>query len=237
MSLRPIRQAVIVTGAAGGVGTSLVASGIALGLADSGEPVGLIDLAGDLAGAWRVPPDRTIDDLLPVIDELEPRHIELVAHRHPSSVALMLGAPAGVTGDGWSRQAAARLLECAATLGMLVIDAGSAVGEPAQEACTSGRVVVVAAKTIAGARSVRARLDGLRSACRAGEPLLVVNRGVGRDHLSTRAFARAVGYPVAVELGRFDRDADDLGAGRWPGGRRRSLTTAIDALVRAVRAG
>ncbi len=237
VSRRHTPQVVVVIGAAGGVGTSVVAGGIALALADSGEPAGLLDLVGDLAGAWRVPPDRTIDDLLPVIDELEPRHVQLVAHRHPSNVALMLGRPAGVSGDGWGRQAAARLLDCAATLGVLVVDAGNAVGPSAQEACTHGRVVVVAAKTIAGARSARVRLDGLRSASRAGEPLLVVNGGVGRDHLSTRAFSRAVGYPVAVELGRGDRDADDLGAGRWPGRRRRSLASAMDVLVGAVRAG
>lgn len=236
ISRRPAWR-VVVVGAAGGVGTSLVAGGIALALADAGEPVGLLDLAGDLAGAWRVPPDRTIDDLLPVIDELEPRHVELVAHRHPSKVALLLGAPVGLTSEEWSRRAAARLLECAATLGVLVVDAGAAMGAPAQEACAGGRVVVAAAKTIAGARSARARLDRLRAASGSGEPILVVNGGVGRDHLSTRAFSRAVGYPVAVELGRVDRDADDLGTGRWPGRRRRSLAGAFDVLIRAVRAG
>jgi Flp pilus assembly CpaE family ATPase len=235
-SVRRIRR-VVVVGAAGGVGTSLVAGGIALGLADSGESVGLLDLGGDLAGAWRVPPDRTIDDLLPVIDELEPRHVELVALRHPSKVRLMLGPPAGAIGDGWGRPAFARLFECAATLGALVVDAGTRVGTPAEEACTGGRVVIVAAKTTAGARSARARLERLRSASRPAEPLLVVNRGVGRDHLSTRAFSRAVGHPVAVELGRVDRDADDLGAGRWPGRRPRSLATAIDALVRSLGTG
>jgi pilus assembly protein CpaE len=237
VAFRPAGQVVAVIGAGGGVGTSLVAGGIALRLADCGEPVGLLDLVGDLAGAWRVPPDRTIEDLLPVIDELEPRHVELVAHRHPSRVALLLGAPAGVTGDAWSRQAATRLLKCAGTLGVLVVDAGTAVSAPAQAACSSGRVVVVAAQTIAGVRSTRTQLDRLRFASGAGEPLLVVNRGVGRDHLSTRAFSRAVGYPVAVELGRVERDADDLGAGRWTGRRRRSLASAIDELVRAVRAG
>lgn len=230
-------QVVAVIGAAGGVGTSLVAGAIALALADSGEPAGLLDLVGDLAGAWRVPPDRTIDDLVPVIAELEPRHVELVAHRHPSGVALLLAAPAGVTEGAWSRQAAVRLLDCASTLGVLVVDAGTVSATPAQAACTSDRVVIVAAKTIAGARSARTRLDRLRSANRQGDPLLVVNRGVGRDHLSTRAFSRAVGYPVATELGRFDRDADDLGGGRWPGRRRRSLTPAIDVLARAVRGG
>jgi Flp pilus assembly CpaE family ATPase len=236
ISRRSTRRVVVVIGAAGGVGTSLVAGGIALGLADSGEPVGLLDFAGDLAGAWRVPRDRTIDDLLPVIEELEPRHVDLVALRHPSKVALMLGPMAGATGDGWSRSAVTRLLECATTLGAIVVDAGTRAGTPADEACTRGRVVIVAAQTVAGVRSARVRLDRLRSASRVLEPLLVANRGVGRDHLSARAFSRAVGYPVAAELGRFDRDADDLGTGRWPARRRRSLVTPIYALVQSVRA-
>lgn len=227
---------IVVVGAAGGVGTSLVAGGLALGLADAGEPVRLLDLAGDLAGAWRVPPDRTIDDLLPVIDELDPQHVEIVALRHRSNVKLILGPPNGGPDSRWDRHAAIRLLDCAGDVDVLVVDAGTGVGVPAEVACGRGRVVVVAAQTLAGARSARARIARVRSVGQAGEPVIVANRGVGRDHITTRTFVRAVGHPVAVELGRVDRDADELGSGRWPAGRRRSLVSAMEALVHMVRA-
>jgi Flp pilus assembly CpaE family ATPase len=232
---RQSTRRIVVVGAAGGVGTSLVAGGLALGLADAGEPVRLLDLAGDLAGAWGVPPDRTIDDLLPVIDELERRHVEIVALRHPSNVTLILGPPAGGPDSRWDRPAVIRLLDCAGAVDALVVDAGTGVGVPAEAACGRGRLVVVTAQTLAGARSARARIARVGSVGQMGEPIVVANRGVGRDHLNTRTFARALGHPVAVELGRVDREADALGSGRWPAGRRRSLVGAMAALVHMVR--
>ena len=228
----------VVLGAAGGVGATMVACAIALALADAAEAVGLLEFdfdRGDLAGAWGIPPDRTIDDLAPVVGELERHHVELIAHRHASNVALLLRPGAASRADVWDRPATARLLDRAETLGVVVVDAGCARGAYIEEACAqAGHVVIVATQTIAGARRLRALIDQLGCQAVPGELLLVANRGVGRDHLSARGFARAVGHATTVDLPRSDRDADDLGAGRWPGRRRRSLTSAIDELVDAM---
>ena len=236
----PASGALVVLGAAGGVGATMVACGIALALADAGEAVALLEFdfgRGDLAGAWGIPPDRTIDDLAPVVGELERHHVELIAHRHPSNVALLLRPEAASCADVWDRPATARLLVRAGTLGAVVVDAGCARGTYVEEACTqAGRVVIVAAQTIAGARRARSLVDQLRSRGVSGELYVVANRGVGRDHLSGRFFARAVGQAATVELPRSDRDADDLGAGRRPSRQRQSLASAIDALVDALRA-
>lgn len=229
---RPSRV-ITVIGAAGGVGASLVACGIALGLADDRERVCLINFAGDLAGAWGIPPDRTLDDLTPVLGELEPRHVEVIALRHRSNVALLLGSPTG--SHMWDRPAVSRLLTCSTALGELVIDAGVGTGPGAVESVVRGRVVIVAAQTIPGARAGRSRLDLIRSLDLRDEPLLVANRGVGRDHLSVRTFVRATGHPVAVELPRAERDADALGAGLRPRRRRGSLLAAFDELIARVR--
>ena len=236
----PPSGALVVLGAAGGVGATMVACGIALALADGAESVGLIEFdfaRGDLAGAWGIPPDRTIDDLAPVVGELERHHVELVAHRHAANVSLLL-RPAGPShADVWDRPATARLLDRARALGAVVVDGGCARGAHVEEACAqAGRVVIVAAQTITGARRTRSLIDQLRSLGVSAELHVVANRGVGRDHLGGRSFASAVGHAVIVELPRCDRDADDLGTGHRPGRRRRSLTSAIDAIVAAVRA-
>lgn len=238
---RPTTRVLVVLGAAGGVGATMVACALALGLADAAAPVGLLEFdfeRGDLAGAWGVPADRTIDDLAPVVKELERHHVELVAHRHASNVAVVLGHGRAGRGGTWDRPATSRLLDRAATLGAVVVDAGCSHAAHVEEACAqAGQVVVVAAPTIAGARRVRALLGNLQRWELAGELLLVANRGAGRDHLSARAFARAVGRAVTVDLPRSDREAADLGAGRWPARRRRSLRSAIDDLVDLARAG
>lgn len=232
--------ALVVLGAAGGVGATMVACGIALALAGGAESVALVELdfaRGDLAGAWGIPPDRTIDDLAPVIGELERHHVELIANRHASNVALLLRPADPSHADVWDRPATARLLERTGALGAVVVDGGCARGAHIEEAFAhAGHVVIVAAQTIAGARRTRFLIDQLRSRGASGELHIVANRGVGRDHLSGRSFAGAVGHPVVMELPRSDRDADDIGAGIRPGRRRRSLTSAIAELVDAMRA-
>lgn len=236
----PAAKVLVVLGAAGGVGATMVACAIALGLADAAVAAGLLEFdfeRGDLAGAWGVPADRTIDDLVPVVGELERHHVELIAHRHTSNVALLLGPGRVSHVDVWDRPATSRLLDRARTLGVVVVDAGCSRDARVEEACAQARsVVVVAAPTIAGARRVRALSDSLKAWGVAGRMLLVANRGVGRDQLTTRGFARAVGRAATAELPRSDRDADAVGSGRWPGSRRRPLASAIADLVDAVRA-
>lgn len=235
----PNTRVLVVLGAAGGVGATMVACALALGLAEAAAPVGLLEFdfeRGDLAGAWGVPADRTIDDLAPVVKELERHHVELVAHRHAPNVAVVLGHGSACCGGTWDRPATSRLLDRAGILGTVVVDAGCSHAAHVEEACAQARqIVVVAAPTIAGARRVRALIGNLQRWEVAGELLLVANRGVGRDYLTGRAFAHAAGRAVTVELPKSDREAVDLGAGRWPGRRRRSLRSAIDDLVDLMR--
>ncbi len=227
----------VVLGGAGGVGATFVACGVALASAAAGEPVALAELdleRGDLAGAWGIPAERTLDDLTRVIDELVPTHIELVCHSHESGVSVLLSPRRPGASRVWDAPATRILLRSARMLGPVVVDAGASLGAHIQEACRQAdRVVVVAAPTLTGARRTRAVLDILGSWQVVGARCLVVNRGVGRDQLAARVFARAVGLPVTTELPSCDADADAVGAGRWPGRRRgRGLAEGFASLAR-----
>ena len=71
----------------------LVACGLALAAAAAGRPSRLPNSTWSAVtspGAWGVPPQRTIDDLTTVIDELMPSHVEMVCHPHASGVWLLL---------------------------------------------------------------------------------------------------------------------------------------------------
>jgi pilus assembly protein CpaE len=226
----------VVLGATGGVGATLVACGIALGCATLGTATALAEFdleRGDIAGAWGVPPERTLDDLTAVIDELVPSHVEMVCHPHPSGVSLLLAPRRARAAASWDEQATRLLLQGTRMLGAVVVDAGASLGPHVEEACHQAqRIVMVAAPTLAGARRARALESILDSWTVRGEQCLVVNRGVGRDHLSARGFARAVAREISAELPRSPADADAIESGRWPTGRaRRTIRTALGTLI------
>jgi len=226
---------VVVLGAAGGCGTTLLAGGIGLAWARAGRAACLVELdleGGDLAGSWGVPADRTLADLAPVADELTAGHLRQVAFPHGSGLAVLLAPAHPGAGAPWDG-VAARLLRVAAEERTVVADAGSGLAAAAAAAVGAARTIVVTCPaSVAGARRARRMAEhlGQLGAADAG---LAVRRGP-RDELSPRAVARAAGMTVAAELPWADREGQELSAGRWPTGRRRRLAPAIAALAEAV---
>ena len=232
----PVHPLTVVMGAAGGVGATLLACGLALAWADEGRPVALAELdleRGDIAGAWGVPPERTIDDLTRVIDELLPTHVEMVCHPHESGVLLLLAPRRASAGTQWDEGATRLLLHSTRMLGEVIVDVGASLGPHVQEACRQAhRIVLVSSPTVACARRSRSLLAALETWAVDADRCVVVNRGIGRDHLSARGFGRAVGHSIAGELPASGGEADDLEAGRWSARRRKGgLTAAVAALA------
>ncbi len=225
---------IAVVGACGGGGASTVAGGLALALKEQEGGARLVDLDfawGDLHGGWGVPRDRTIHDLSAVRDELTPEQVEMVLCHHPSGVRLALSPGSAEAAGGWDVDAISRLLSGTAAGAPTVVDVGRVDPSLMLAACTSAsRCLVVAPRTIRGARGVGGVLDMLGSGVE-----VVVNLS-GRDaDISLRSFRRLVGCPVRCELPRSPLEAEWIGSGRRPRGRRRPLRDAIDALTR--RAG
>jgi pilus assembly protein CpaE len=85
-----------VCGARGGAGATFVATHLAAAFARRGRRCVLVDLDvvfADASAAIGVPteePPRTVSDLLPLGDEVSPRHVEEVLWRHPGGFGVLL---------------------------------------------------------------------------------------------------------------------------------------------------
>jgi Flp pilus assembly CpaE family ATPase len=95
----PRGRVVAVFGPRGGSGTTFLASHLAAALADAGARCVLVDLDGcfaDVTAALGIPPDRdvrTVADLLPVADELEPEHLADALYHHARGFNALLAPP------------------------------------------------------------------------------------------------------------------------------------------------
>lgn len=96
---RPRGTVVAVTGSRGGAGTTFLATHLAATLADRSVRTVLVDLDVDFAGltvALGIDTEaspRTVTDLLPVLHELAPEHVEATLYEHPRGFAALLAPP------------------------------------------------------------------------------------------------------------------------------------------------
>jgi len=224
---------VVVIGATGGAGATTVACGMALALARTCSGTALLDLdfeLGDTHEAWGVPRHRTLGDLVPVLGELGPTHLDLIGYAHDSGVDLLLSPASHGASNDWGRGDLAALLACACLKGPVVVDAGRAPVHHVSVVCELAHtLVVVAPATLRGARRAREVIDR----CAADKVRVVLNQPVGlRAELSSRAFAAACGRPVDSQLQSSPREAERLRSG--VGGRsRRGLLPRLAELVEA----
>ena len=227
--------AVLVAGACGGCGASLVAGGIALAWAATGAATWLVEIdveRGDLAGAWGVSAERGLADLVPVSGELDGGHLRQAGHAHSSGVTLLLGP--GVPGAEvlWDAAAIARLVGVARDEGRVVLDGGAGLSWLALAAAgAASRVLLVCPPTVAAARRARRLVEALAGSGADRGIGLVASGGPGGAELSAGALARAVGAEVVAEMPWHEGDARQIGVGRWPGARRRGLGTALARLA------
>jgi hypothetical protein len=225
---------VVVVGAGGGCGATTLACGLALAWSRAGRPTCLLELdleRGDLAGALGVAPERSLDDLVPVAGELAPEHLRQVAYPHGPGLVVLLGpGRAGAAAD-WDPDGLVRLLAAAREDRACVVDAGAGAPPPAVSAAAS-TVLAVAPACHAGARRARrvasAVADGRAGLVGAPPP------GPPDQARGSRALGLAAGMAVRASLAHAPREAADLGAGRWPRGRRVPLSRTIAALAEEI---
>ena len=224
-------RVVVVLGATGGAGATTVACGLALAIARRYSGSTLLDLDfefGDTHERWDVPRDRTLDDLVPVLNELRSSHLDMVGYTHESGVDLCLSPARHGASDDWGGADVTALLSCAAKRGPVVVDAGNAPLHHMAAACAVAQtLVVVAPATLRGAR----RTKELAARYPTKRQRVVVNQPVGtRPELSSRAFGAACGRPVDIVLPSTQRDADRLRSGNGHQSRR-SLLHHLDVLA------
>lgn len=184
-------------GAKGGVGTSLLASNLALRLAAK-ESCLLVDLAPIAGGADLLlgsEPTKTWADLLPVAEELEDRHLELATTQVESGLSL-LAAPAEAVNDHPKV-----LLEALnSRFDWLIIDSGCAWTQWSLSSCTGSDHICLV--TTLDPISLRAAERGLRAIQHFEVPAihLVVNQWQPGHPVDPKSVAESMGIDLAAVL-------------------------------------
>jgi pilus assembly protein CpaE len=233
-------RAIVVLGASGGCGASLLAGGLALAWQREQPGAWLVELdvgRGDLAEGWDLPGDRTLADLAPVVAELAPHHLRAASREHLTGITTLVapGAPGGPSWDAAMAASVVAAVRDAAGSGRCVIDAGCGLPPLVQGAVAQADGIVVACSPrVAAARRARGILSGLAATGDDGRCALVVAHGPGRPEIGARSLGRSAGAPGVGELPWSQREANDLAAGRWPRGRRARLAAAVAAVARVL---
>lgn len=198
-------QVVVVAGAKGGVGTSVLA--LLLARAGRTKDIMLVDLdlgAGDLAAYAGVRTRRSVVDLAAVEGEITGRMLREATYEMPGGVRLLPAPGEGERGEDMT-PAATRSLVSALRFesDLAVLDVGAHLDEPRATAIEfADRVLLVTTPdlpALRGARRALAQWD--RLAIRRPETVeLVVNRRNSRDEVTPQLAERIVERPVAFTV-------------------------------------
>ena len=146
--LMGVGRVVAVVGAKGGVGTTTVATHLALAARELGEAsVCLVEYdlqAGDLRAFLDLPYRRSVVDLVPVADELTARHLQESLYTHPSGMRVLLGPQDGEQAEEVKASAARNILTTIRTReDLTVVDAGATLTEASAIAVEMADTVLI----------------------------------------------------------------------------------------------
>ncbi|MCI3932775.1 AAA family ATPase [Streptomyces sp. AN091965] len=196
-------QVIAVTGAKGGVGTTLTAVQLALAAQASGRSTALLDLdlqSGDVASYLDVQFRRSVADLA-AISDLTPRVVQDAVYAHETGIGLLLAPAEGERGEEITERVARQTVHAlrgrydvvVVDCGTYVTPAGAAVVETADQAVlllTPDVVAVRAAKRMV-------RLWDRLQIRKAEETVTVVNRHTRGTEIQPALVARVTGTRAA----------------------------------------
>jgi pilus assembly protein CpaE len=226
---------VVLAGAKGGVGTTTIATHLALASAadDPTRRVCLVDLdvtKGDVPLYLDAQHRRTILDLAPVAHDLTPRAIADALYQHPSGLSLLLAPDQGEYAERLTGvQVATILAGLRQRHDVVVVDAGAVVSEASAAAVElADEVYVVTTPDVPALRGTR-RLVELweRLALRKEDAVrAIINRTDKRTDIQPETAARIAGVEVtrtrlpaafrSLEAANNQRDPELAGAA-WSG--------------------
>ncbi|MGL5859253.1 MAG: AAA family ATPase [Angustibacter sp.] len=200
-------QVLVVVGAKGGVGATVVACLLARAAVLPGRRVCLVDLdlrAGDVGHYAGVAARRSMADLAPVAPFLDGRTVREVAVDHPDGVSVIV-APTEVERAEEVTGEVVRLVltHLRTQFDLIVVDGGSRLDDPSAMALElADDVLLVASADVAALRAARRALatwDRL-SVRGAGGVRLVLSRVSRRVEVQPELAQRVVGIPTAAHL-------------------------------------
>ncbi len=209
-----------VLGVRGGAGATFVSTHLTAAFADRGLRAVLVDLDhefADLTPALGISPDqryRSVADLLPVMEELDPDHVEDVLFRHPRGFSVLLGPPAEVdtTERDLSRLSRAAVALLAVTYQAVVLHAPRRLGEAGRAAIRlADEVILVVGLDLFSLHGARRAVEALGLDAMA-QPRIVVNQGT-RSTVGPKDVERVLGLaPIgAIRSDRAVKRAQDQG--------------------------
>mgnify|MGYP000884330540 CR=1 FL=1 len=200
-------RVIAVTGAKGGVGTSVIATLLAQSSVRGEQSVCLVDLDlrnGSIDYFANIKPRRNIADLADVASEITGRSVREVAVDTPSGFAVV-AAPSEIERAEDVTGAAIRQIthQLRLQFSLVVVDCGDTLEEPQATMLESAdEVVLVVSPDVAALRAARQRLQSwdrlsIRPHSRA---TLVLNGAERRREVQADLVGRIVGAPVAVSI-------------------------------------
>lgn len=229
----PAGLLIVLAGAKGGVGTTTLATHLALASAkdDPTRRVCLVDLdvvKGDVPLYLDAQHRRTILDLAPVAHDLSPRAIADALYQHPTGLSLLLAPDQGEYAERLTGQQVSTILAgLRHRHDIVVVDAGAVVNEASAAAVEmADEVYVVTTPDVPALRGAR-RLVELweRLALRKEDAVrAIINRTDKRTDIQPETAARIAGVEVtrtrmpaafrALEAANNQRDPE-LAGGAW----------------------
>ncbi|MFF7728217.1 CpaE family protein [Streptomyces sp. NPDC008001] len=194
---------VTVTGAKGGVGTSVLSIQLALAARAAGRHVALVDLdlqGGDIASYLDVQFRRSVADLADIHD-ISPRVLQDVVFNHETGLGLLLAPGEGERAEEVSERTARQLVSALrGRYQVVVIDCGTQMtGANAAAVEMADIATLVLTPDVVSVRAAK-RMVGMWERLqvrKAEETLVVVNRAVRNTEIQPPLVERIVGARVA----------------------------------------
>ncbi|NNN36720.1 AAA family ATPase [Streptomyces sp. S3(2020)] len=194
---------VTVSGAKGGVGTTLASIQLALAAQASGRSTALVDLdlqTGDIASFLDVQFRRSVADLATITD-ISPRVLADAVFRHDSGLALLLAPGEGERGEEVTDRAVRQIVSALRSrYEVVVIDCGAQIGgagaAAVEMADTALLVTTPDVVAVRGAKRTVRMWDRLQIR-KAEETTVVVNRHTRGTEIQPSLIRKITGTPVA----------------------------------------
>ncbi|MGW7518396.1 AAA family ATPase [Streptomyces sp. NPDC054796] len=199
----PGGHVVAVTGAKGGVGTTLTAVQLALAAAASGRGTALVDMdlqSGDVASYLDVQFRRSAADLAGIKD-ISPRVLQDAVFTHESGLGLLLAPGEGERGEEIDDRGARQIIGAMkARYEIVVVDCGTQLNAGNAAAIElADRALLLTTPDVVSVRAAKrmVRMWDRLQIRKAEETLTIVNRASRHTEIQPPLIARIVGTPVA----------------------------------------
>jgi len=202
---------VMVTGAKGGIGKTVVAVNLALGLRlQAGQSVVLVDADstfGDVATMLDMRPDRTIVELFPAADRLDRNTIQQYLTPHPTGLQVLAGPADGAGWEGVNVESLKKIIDLLAQVfDFVVVDTAGSFDRTVRSLAEVATLILVV--TSGEVSSIRDTAGGLARLQMWGiDPArvkVILNRTVSGDGVKPADIKQGLGHDIFWEI-PYDR--------------------------------